>query len=137
MKLPVPLGAALLLLTTSSHADPPASPPPSPSGVRCSVTAASTHFVAAFDFATMSGTVTSDGGASPRRFNIKATPYAATYNLVFQGYGPDDQKPASESLTRGKSVVARLVAYGDVSHLFFDADVHATVPAPMDGFVCK
>lgn len=128
--------AALVLLaatTTTAHADPP----PGPSGQRCAVTLPSGAVVAAFDFTPMTGTVTLDGGVGTRRFKIKAAPSAATYNLVFDGYAPGDQKPAAESLTRGKSVIARLVAYGDVNHLFFDVDYHPAIPATMEGLVCK
>lgn len=92
---------------------------------------------AGFDFSTMTGTVTFDGAAVTRRFKIKATPYAATYTLGFQGYGPGDHKPAQESLATGKTV-ARIVAYGEVNHLFFDGDFHpAGLTMPMDGLVCQ
>jgi len=105
--------------------------------VKCTVSTPSGTFVASFDYATMTGSVAADGVVGTRRFNVRAAPYNATYNLVFQGYGPGDQKPASESMTKMTSVVARLVAYGDVLHLFLDSDYHPAVQPPMDGFVCN
>jgi len=134
--------ATILLTASSATADPPASPSPAPSapttsGVRCSVSTPTGSFVAAFDFASMTGTVTADGAVGTRRFKIKAVPYAATYNLTFQAYGAGDQKLTSETMTKDKSVVARVVAFGDVNHLFFDSDYHPAARAPMDGFVCQ
>lgn len=132
----------ILLTAASASADPP-SPPrpapsaPSPAGIHCSVSTPAGSFVAAFDFASMTGTVTADGAVGTRRFKVKAVPYAATYNLTFQAYGPGDQKLTSETMTKDKSVVARLVAFGDVNHLFFDGDYHPAVRATMDGFVCQ
>jgi hypothetical protein len=105
--------------------------------VRCSVTTPSAAVVATFEDGTMHGTVTVDGTAGTRRFKVKAAPQAATYNLVFDGYAAGDQKPASEALTKGKSLVARLVAYGDTNHLFLDGDYHPPLQAPQDGFVCQ
>jgi hypothetical protein len=140
------LVTTILLSAASALADPPpaprpapsASPPaPSPSGVRCSVSTPTGTFVAAFDFASMTGTVTADGAVGTRRFKIKAVPYAATYSLTFQAYGPGDLKLTSETMTKDKSVVARIVAFGDVNHLFFDSDYHPAVRATMDGFVCQ
>lgn len=134
--------ATILLSASPASADPPATPSPVPSapsssGVRCAVSTPTGSFVAAFDFASMTGTVTADGAVGTRRFKIKAVPYAATYNLTFQAYGPGDQKVTSETMTKDKSVVARIVAFGDVNHLFFDSDYRPAVRAPMDGFVCQ
>jgi hypothetical protein len=71
------------------------------------------------------GTLTVDGVAlGTRRFNVRATPYAATYVLLFESYGAGDNKPAKEALAAGKSIVARLVANGDHTDLYFDGDVH-------------
>jgi hypothetical protein len=130
------MSGLLLLQTTVGLADPP-NPAPPPTATRCTVTTPSAVFVAMFDLSSMMGTLTADGPGRTRRFKVKAVPYAATYSLVFQGYGPLDQKPGSETLTPAKSVVARLVAYGDVNHLFFDSDYHPSVQAGMDGFVCQ
>jgi hypothetical protein len=70
------------------------------------------------------GTLTVNGVAlGTRRFNVRATPYAATYVLLFESYGAGDNKPAKEALTAGKSIVARLVANGDQTDLYFDGDV--------------
>jgi hypothetical protein len=111
---------------------------PAPAGsTRCSTGTATTTFVAAYDNGSMTGTLTVNGAAGTRRFTIKALPSAATYHLQFQGYGTGDQKPASEKFTKGKTTLARLVAYGDVNHLFFDVDYKPSVPAPLDGFVCQ
>ncbi|HEY1691064.1 MAG TPA: hypothetical protein VGG39_02825 [Polyangiaceae bacterium] len=111
---------------------------PAPAGsTRCSTGTATTTFVAQYDNGSMAGTLTVNGAAGTRRFTIKAVPSAATYNLQFQGYGTGDKKPASETFTKGKTTLARLVAYGDVSHLFFDVDYKPSVPAPLDGFVCQ
>lgn len=105
--------------------------------VKCTVTLPSSTFVAGFDYSTMMGAVTADGAAGTRRFNVRAAPYNAISQLVFLGYGPGDQKPASESMTKMTSVVGRLVSYGDVLHLFLDGDYHPAVQAPTDGFVCQ
>jgi hypothetical protein len=119
----------------------PRTPPPSSvrtiPPMKCAVTTPSGDFVASFEYATMNGTVTADGAVGTRRFNVRAAPYNGTYNLVFQSYGTEDRKPPSESLTRMTSVVARLVAYGEASHLFLDGDYHPSVRAPMDGFLCQ
>jgi hypothetical protein len=131
--------ATILLSASSALADPPSTrpPAPSPAGMRCSVSTPTGRFMAAFDFASMTGTVTADGAVGTRRFKIKAVPYAATYNLTFQAYGAGDQKLTSETMTKDKSVVARLVAFGDVNHLFFDSDYHPAVRATMAGFICQ
>ena len=136
------VSAMILLCAASASADPPSPPRPAPSapspgGVHCSVSTPTGSFVAAFDFASMTGTVTADGAVGTRRFKVKAVPYSATYNLMFEAYGSGDQKIGSETMTKDKSVVARLVAFGDVNHLFFDSDYHPTVHATMDGFVCQ
>jgi hypothetical protein len=136
MKLPnvklAVIATALLLDAASGHADPP------PADVmRCTVTLPSGVFVAAFDFTTMRGTFTSDGALGSRRFKVKAAPYSGTYNLLFQGYGAGDTKPAAESMKKGKSIVARVVAYGEVQHLFLDSDYRSGVTAPSDGFICQ
>jgi hypothetical protein len=111
---------------------------PTPAGsTRCSTGTATTALVVQYDDGSMTGTLTVNGAAGTRRFKVKALPSAATYNLQFQGYGTGDQKPASESFTKGKTTLARLVAYGDVNHLFFDVDYKPSVPAPLDGFVCQ
>jgi hypothetical protein len=127
------LGAGLAFGARPGRSD---TSPASPNAVRCSATASSTTLAAAFDVATRAGTVTIDGAAGTRRFKVKVTPSAATYLLLFDGYGSGDQKPPAESLAKGKSVVARVVAYGDVNHLFFDTDYHLPQASPMDGFVC-
>ena len=106
--------------------------------MRCSVITGSSTFVAGFDYSTMTGTVVVDGAVGPRRFNVRAAPYNATYNLVFLGYGPGDQKPALESMTRMTSVVARLVSWSDDKvHLFLNNDYHPAMQAGMEGFVCQ
>jgi len=128
--LPVVL---LSLTSASAHAEPPAPH----AFMSCSVTLPSATILATFDDS-MSGTVTVDGAVGTRRFKIKSLPYSATYNLMFQGYGAGDVKPAAESLTTGKSVVARLVQYDTVTHLFLDSDYHLpSVRMPMEGFICK
>jgi hypothetical protein len=133
MKSYPPIFLALWLSASVSYASgAPATPP-----LKCTVTAPSGVFVAGFDYSTMIGAVTVDGAVGTRRFNVRAVPYNATYSLVFQGYGSGDHKPASESMKRMTSVVARLVAYGDATHLFFDSDYHAPAQAPTDGFVCQ
>jgi hypothetical protein len=91
---------------------------------------------AKFDFADMRGLVGIDAGADARRIQVKAVPYSASYLLMFNGYAAGDHKPAGEKLRRGKSVVARLVAYGNKNHLFFDSDLKLDLPAPADGFAC-
>lgn len=83
-----------------------------------------------FQLDSMRGTLSIDG-RDTRRFDVKAIPSKATYSLVFVSYGSGDVKPATEKLTAGKSVVARLVAAGDDEDLYFDVDVHprgATTP---------
>jgi hypothetical protein len=122
-------GLAALSITPGAYSQTPP--------VKCKVTTPSGVLVAGFDYSTMTGTVTADGAVGTRRFNVKSVPSSATYMLMFQAYGSGDQKPASESLKAGKSIVARLVSYGDVMHLFLDGDYHPAVQAPMDGFVCQ
>jgi len=92
---------------------------------------------ASFNFDTMKGTVDVESGKSIRHILIKAVPSAATYLLIFDGYEAGDEKPAAEKLKKGESVVARLVAYGDKNHLFFDADLHLPIPAALDGYICR
>jgi hypothetical protein len=129
--------AGLAVDVRATLATTPPSGARTPPPVKCTVTLPSSTFVAGFDYSTMTGTVTADGAAGTRRFNVRATPYSATYPLVFLGYGPGDQKPTSESMTKMTSVVGRLVSYGDVLHLFLDGDYRPSVRAPTDGFVCQ
>jgi len=111
-------------------------PPAQSAATSCKVTVPNAAIVATFD-GSMAGTITVDGAAGTRRFKIKSTPSAATYNLLFDGYGAGDQKPAAESLKSGKSVVARLVQFGDTPHLFFDSDYAFPGLKPsLDGLVC-
>lgn len=82
---------------------------------------------AQFDMAKtpMTGTVLFTGSDLPaRKFRVHAEPHAATYVLMFDGYGEGDQKPptAKEAFT-AKSIVARLVTIGSDDKLFFDGDV--------------
>ena len=63
------------------------------------------ELAATFDLSTMTGTLSTDGSAGTRRFQIRAAPYNGTYSLVFVGYGAGDRKPATESMTPKSSVV--------------------------------
>jgi hypothetical protein len=122
------------LLASPAFADPPAHPSVATS---CTVALPTGTFVASFDDS-MSGKVTVDGAAGTRRFKVKSTPYSATYMLIFQAYDAGDRKPPSETLTAGKSIVARLVMVGSTLHLYFDSDYNPPgVRATLDGFVCK
>lgn len=92
---------------------------------------------ATFDWETMGGVFWIDGPSLSRRFHIRALPHAATYSLLFEGYGPGDRGPTGEKLGRGKSIIARLVADGDDMLLYFDSDYPppAAIPA-RDHFTC-
>jgi hypothetical protein len=116
---------------------PPASRDHLPPPLRCTVQTPSGTIVAAFDYGSMTGTLTVDGDLGVRRFNVRAAPYNGTYNLVFRSYGTDDKKPPSESLTAMTSLVARLVSYGQVQRLYFDGHYRPGLQTPTDGFVCK
>lgn len=71
-----------------------------------------------------------------RRMRVKAAPHAATYGLVFLGYGPGDQKPAAEKLVIGESILARLVTIsGEGLRLYLDSDFHPAMPVPPAGFL--
>jgi hypothetical protein len=98
---------------------------PDPSSLTCSAVDAAhkTTVNVAIPFASMAGTVTVDGPSDVRRLKVKAVPYAATYSLTFQSYDAGDKKPAAEALKPQTAVVGRLVAFGDVMHVFFDVDV--------------
>ena len=107
-------------------------------GVTCLVTPSPKERVQVkFDYGNMAGLVTVDGAKSTRRIRIKAVPHAAIYSLVFTGYDAGDQKPASESMAAGKAVVARLVAYGETNHLFFDSDFHPDLSVAASEFTCQ
>ena len=85
----------------------------------------------------MAGEVQLDTPGAHRRFAIKAVPSAATYLLMFDGYGKGDETPAGEKLEKGKSIVARIVSYGPVDHLVFDSDYKPPLEAQIGGYVCK
>ena len=102
-------------------------------GVKCPVHANSVAVSAGFDFASMKGTVAVDG-ASSRRLQVKAVPQGATYSLLFEGYAPGDHAPSGEKLSKGKSVVARLVSVGEDTRLYFDSDFHPAVSVPSTGY---
>jgi hypothetical protein len=92
---------------------------------------------ATFDWDAMGGALLIDGPSLSRRFQIKALPHAATYSLLFEGYGSGDRAPTGEKLGRGKSVIARLVADGDDMLLYFDSDYQPPVAIPArDHFTC-
>jgi hypothetical protein len=126
------LFAALALIATASAAEE----------VVCTTSAgnppaATSAIVARFDFDSMAGEVKLESEGHLRCFRVKAVPSAATYLLMFEGYGKGDQRPAAEKLAKHTSVVARLVAYGETNHLFFDADFNPGLKLPPDGLVCK
>jgi len=132
-------GTTVRLLDRAPIPPAPASPPGRSEKESCTVKLPSGELAATFDLSTMTGTLSTDGSAGTRRFQIRAAPYNGTYSLVFVGYGAGDRKPATESMTPKSSVVARLVAWGggDELRLFLDSDYHPAVQAPDDGFVCQ
>ncbi len=144
------MGAITAAVPTPEPPPPPAPPPPAPApavamlaadaggNLTCEVKVATTVVRAKVNLAEMGGALSIDGGTT-RRFAVKAAAHAATYALLFEAYGAGDAAPKGEALTKDKSIVARLVADGDVTKLYFDGDFHPTVPAPEAGtaFTCQ
>ena len=75
-------------------------------------------------------------GKTPRSFTATTQPHAATYTLVFSGYGEGDKHPAAEpAYVAGTTVLGRLVANMDKMELYVDKGF-PTHPAKDGPYVC-
>ncbi|MDB4998750.1 MAG: hypothetical protein JWM74_6182 [Myxococcaceae bacterium] len=76
-------------------------------------------------------------GKTPRSFTATTQPHAATYTLVFSGYGAGDKHPAAEpAYIAGTTVLGRLVANGDKMEFYADKGF-PTHPAKDGPYVCE
>jgi hypothetical protein len=98
---------------------------------------------ARFNTNTMVGTVAVDApgtlfrSATVRRIRVRAAPHAATYALLFSGYETEDKTPKHESLIADQSIVARAVADGENTRLYFDGDLAPPLAPPAGFFLCE
>lgn len=74
---------------------------------------------------------------TPRSFTATTAPHAATYTLVFSGYGEGDKHPAAEpTLVPGDTVLGRLVANGDKMEFYADKGF-PTRPSKDGPYICE
>jgi hypothetical protein len=82
-------------------------------------------------------TVKVESKPAARSFTATTQPHAATYTLVFAGYGDSDKHPASEpAYVAGTTVLGRLVANGDKMEFYADKGF-PTHPAKDGPYVCE
>jgi hypothetical protein len=82
-------------------------------------------------------TVKVDAKSGARSFKATTQPHAATYTLVFSGYGESDKHAAAEpAYVAGTTVLGRLVANGDKMEFFADKGF-PTHPAKDGPYVCE
>jgi hypothetical protein len=82
-------------------------------------------------------TVKVESKPAARSFTASTQPHAATYTLVFAGYGDSDKHPASEpAYVAGTTVLGRLVANGDKMEFFADKGL-PTHPAKDGPYICE
>lgn len=77
-----------------------------------------------------------DSKAGARSLNAATAPHAATYSLVFSGYGEGDKHPAAEpALVAGDTLLGRLVSNGDKMEFYADKGF-PTHPAKDGPYIC-
>jgi hypothetical protein len=75
------------------------------------------------------GSLDEDGQVG-RHILVRATPHAATYVLLFAGWGPRDARDKTPPWKVDETIVARLVSDGDDMDLVFDGEYRPPAAVP-------